>query len=168
MAEWTEKEIEELLAEMTKKAMTDAEFRKEVLEDATAALEKLAGRPLPRGASLKCIERDPNYQRTFVLPDMIDEERLDDESLANVAGGISVAAIVSVCAAAAGVGPDFFMCVAKACAADVSLLEKPLNDACLGQVCLWNEYGVSGSSSCAGKTCLKDFKASPSDPFFDD
>ena len=37
MAEWTEKELEELFGKMTQKSMTDAEFRKEVLEDATKA-----------------------------------------------------------------------------------------------------------------------------------
>ena len=104
MANWTQQEMEELMAKMTKKAMTDAAFRKEVLADANKALEKLAGKPLPEGASLKCIERDPNYQTTLVLPDLIDEERLDDESLQKVAGGISVALIVSVCAGAVGVG----------------------------------------------------------------
>ena len=41
MANWTQQEMEELIAKMTKKAMTDTEFRKEVLADATKALEKL-------------------------------------------------------------------------------------------------------------------------------
>ncbi len=110
MAEWTQKEIEELLAKMTRKAMTDAEFRKEVLADATSALEKLAGRALPEGVNLKCIERDPNYQSTFVLPDLLDEEKLDDEKLAQVAGGISVFGIISVCSGAVGFGPDAIVC----------------------------------------------------------
>ncbi len=129
MAEWTQKEIEELMAKMTGKAMTDPEFRREVLADATAALEKLAGRPLPEGASLKCIEKDPNYQNTLVLPDLIDEEKLDDSELANVAGGLTIIGIISVCAAALGIGPDVAACVldfspaegcaAKACAYNV-------------------------------------------------
>ena len=123
MANWTPKELEELLAEMTKKAMTDAEFRKEVLADATKALEKLAGRPLPEGASLKCIEKDPNYQTTFVLPDLIDEERLEDVGLQQVAGGVSFALILSYCAAAVGAGPDIGACGAKACAADFCMIE---------------------------------------------
>ncbi len=106
MAEWTEKELEELFGKMTQKSMTDAEFRKEVLEDATKALEKLAGKPLPEGASLKCIEKDPNYQTTLVLPDFIDEEKIDDGSLAEVAGGVNVALIVTICIAAGGVRPD--------------------------------------------------------------
>ncbi len=87
MAEWNQQEMEELIAKMTKKAMTDASFRKEVLEDATSALEKLAGKPLPEGMTLKCVERDPNFQNTLVLPDFVDEEKLDDGALSNVAGG---------------------------------------------------------------------------------
>ena len=113
MANWTQQELEELMAKMTTKAMTDAEFRKEVLADATKALEKLAGKPLPDGASIKCIEKDPNYQNTLVLPDMIDEEKLDDGSLQNVAGGVSIVLIISVCGAAAGVGPDVGICGIK-------------------------------------------------------
>ncbi len=140
MANWTEKELEELMAKMTKKAMTDAEFRKEVLADANKALEKLAGKPLPEGASLKCVERDPNYQSTLVLPDLIDEEKLNDESLQQVAGGISVAAIVSICLAAAGIGPDAGFCVRKACAAD----------ACLDQ-------GGGESGACGAQACYKDY-----------
>ena len=87
MAEWKQQEMEELIAKMTKKAMTDAAFRKEVLEDATSALEKLAGKPLPEGMTLKCVERDPNFQNTLVLPDFVDEEKLDEGALSNVAGG---------------------------------------------------------------------------------
>jgi len=87
MANWTQQELEELIAKMTKKAMTDTEFRKEVLADATKALEKLAGKPLPDGMSIKCVEKDPNFQNTLVLPDFVDEEKLDEGALSNVAGG---------------------------------------------------------------------------------
>ena len=87
MAEWKQQEMEELIAKMTKKAMTDAAFRKEVLEDATSALEKLAGKPLPEGMTLKCVEKDPNFRNTLVLPDFVDEEKLDEGALSNVAGG---------------------------------------------------------------------------------
>ncbi len=151
MAEWTQKEIEELMAEMTRKAMTDPEFRQEVLEDATVALEKLAGRPLPMGVSFKCIERDPNYQSTFVLPDLLDEEKLDDQSLTQVAGGVSVALIASVCIAAAGVGPDAAYCGYKACAADLSI-QGCGNRACAGEACIKDEIYVS--ENCAGHACF--------------
>ena len=90
MAEWKQQEMEELIAKMTKKAMTDAGFRKEVLEDATSALGKLAGKPLPEGMTLKCVEKDPNFRNTLVLPDFVDEEKLDDGALSNVAGGFKL------------------------------------------------------------------------------
>ena len=142
MANWTQQELEELLAKMTKKAMTDAEFRKEVLADANKALEKLAGKPLPEGASIKCVERDPNYQTTLVLPDLIDEEKLDDESLTSVAGGINIALIVTVCAGAMDVGPNVGACVTKFsvygnCGADACFAHKEVND----------------SNSCAHRSC---------------
>ncbi len=140
MANWTQQEMEELMEKMTKKAMTDAAFRKEVLADATKALEKLAGKPLPEGSSLKCIERDPNYQTTLVLPDLLDEEKLNDESLSSVAGGISAALIVSVCAIAAGVGPNVGGCVVKHCAAE----------AC-GADAGWE------LNMCGAKACAKDY-----------
>ena len=130
MANWTQQEMEELIAKMTKKAMTDAEFRKEVLADANKALEKLAGKPLPEGASIKCVEKDPNYQNTLVLPDFIDEEKLDDVSLQNVAGGVSIALIISVCGAAAGIGPDVGKCGAK-----VGGIEHCFNQECGADVC---------------------------------
>ena len=87
MANWTQQELDELIVKMTKKSMTDAEFRKEVLADANKALEKLAGKPLPEGASIKCVEKDPNYRNTLVLPDFVDEEKLEEGALSNVAGG---------------------------------------------------------------------------------
>ena len=142
MADWTQQELEELMAKMTKKAMTDAEFRKEVLADATAALEKLAGKPLPEGASLKCIERDPNYQTTLVLPDLIDEEKIDDESLQKVAGGISVALIVSVCAGAVGVGPNVGACMVKGCGANI----------CGADTCAM-QLATKDISPCAAHSC---------------
>ena len=135
MAEWNQQEMEELIAKMTKKAMTDASFRKEVLEDATSALEKLAGKPLPEGMTLKCVERDPNFQNTLVLPDLVDEEKLDEDSLSSVAGGISFALIISICAAAAGVGPDVATCGAKGGVAEY----------CKQQLC--------GQDTCRTRTC---------------
>ena len=71
---------------MQKKAMTDQEFRKAILEDANGALEKLAGKELPKGVKVKVIEQDPAYTATFVLPDLMPEE-MDMEELEKAAGG---------------------------------------------------------------------------------
>ena len=54
--EWTREEMEALYVNMQKKAMTDKEFRREILEDANSALEKLAGKELPKGVKVKADE----------------------------------------------------------------------------------------------------------------
>ncbi len=153
MANWTEKELEELMAKMTQKSMTDAEFRKEVLEDATAALEKLAGKPLPEGSSLKCIEKDPNYQATLVLPDLVDEEKIDDDSLQQVAGGISIALIVSFCIRAMGLGPDVGVCDKKICAADAcGAFWDWRSSMCAAQLC-GKHARTENTDGCAAHAC---------------
>lgn len=123
---WTQNEMEALYKEMQKKAMLDENFRKELLQDANAALEKLAGKKLPEGCNIKVVENDPAYTATFVLPDLISEELTADE-MDGAAGGISVLLIVSACGAAvatAGCGGD--ACGAQGCVADV---------ACAGKAC---------------------------------
>ena len=86
MATWTQQEMEELIAKMTKKAMTDAEFRKEVLADATKALEKLAGKPLPEppsgAGSLE--EGEARYRELDIRHQLlrqigIEEDRMDEK-----------------------------------------------------------------------------------------
>jgi hypothetical protein len=114
MTNWTKEEMEELLTKMNKLAMTDVEFRKELLADSNAALEKLAGKALPEGFNIKVIERDPDYQTTLVLPDLIDEECLDEEALDKVAGGISGILVLMICAVAVGGGHDAGICGAEA------------------------------------------------------
>ncbi len=153
MAEWTQQEIEKLMAEMTKKSMTDPEFRREVLEDANAALEKLAGRALPDGVSLKCIEKDPNYQNTFVLPDLLDEEKLDDESLSQVAGGIGVIGTVSVCGMAIGVGPDALACGVEHCAADACVAKAVFDGSCHWEACAAEAKRVDEKDDCYARAC---------------
>ena len=129
---WTQNEMEALYREMQKKAMVDEEFRKELLADTNAALEKLAGKKLPEGCNIKVIENDPSYTATFVLPDLISEEMTADE-MDGAAGGISVLLIVSACAAAvATVACAGDACGAQGCVADV---------VCAGKAC-----GAKGST----------------------
>lgn len=110
--QWTNNDAEKLYLEAQKKAMVDEEFRKELLEDANSALEKLSGQKLPEGMRLKVIENDPNYTATFVLPDMLSEE-IDTKDLDKAAGGISTLLVLSACGAAIKIGP----CPADACGA---------------------------------------------------
>ncbi len=84
---WTQEKINQLYMEVQRMAVTDEEFRKELLENTNTAIEKVAGEELPEGFKVKVIENDPAYAATFVLPPMASDELSDDE-LDAVAGGI--------------------------------------------------------------------------------
>lgn len=83
---WSNEKINEIYAKVQKMALTDEEFRKELLENTNAAIEEVAGEKLPEGFKVKVIENDPQYAATFVLGAMLPDE-LDDNDLENVAGG---------------------------------------------------------------------------------
>ena len=110
--EWTQEKLNELYLKIQRKAMTDEEYRKELLEDADAVIEREMGEKLPEGMKFHVIESDPEYNATFVLPDMLSEE-LEDEELDQVAGGFSFIIVASACAAAISTTS----CAANACAA---------------------------------------------------
>lgn len=112
--EWTKEEMEALYVDMQKKAMTDEDFRKEILADANKALAKLAGKELPEGMKIKVIEQDPAYTATFVLPDLASEE-MDMDELDKAAGGISFALVLTICAAAVPSTPTSDACGADIC-----------------------------------------------------
>lgn len=103
MRQWTQKEMDALYEEIQKKAMTDREFREKLLKDTNAAVEEMIGEPLPEGAKLKAVERDPAYTQEFVIPDFVGDE-LSQEELDKIADGdaqdmvgISYVLIVSIC-----------------------------------------------------------------------
>ena len=75
--EWTKEQMEETYQQVVKKAVTDEEFRKELLANPNEAISKVAGIP---------VEQDPSYQATFLLPPMLPED-VSDEDLEAVAGG---------------------------------------------------------------------------------
>ena len=101
---WSQEKINEIYMKVQKMAVTDEEFRKELLESPNSAIEKVAGEKLPEGFDVKVIENDPEYAATFVLPPMLPDE-LDDSDLERVAGGHCLID---------------FGCGADACAADLS------------------------------------------------
>ena len=110
--EWTQENLNELYLKVQKQALTDEEFRKDLLSDPNAVIEKETGEKLPEGFKIQVIESDPAYTATFVLPDLVGEE-LEDGELDQVAGGFSFILVASACAAALSVGG----CAADACAA---------------------------------------------------
>ena len=103
--EFTQDKINQIFAEVQIKATTNESFRKALLADPKQTISKEIGTELPDSFNIKIIENDPNYNATFVLPDMISEE-LDEDDLDAVAGG------------ACGIDGA---CGANACAANVSI-----------------------------------------------
>lgn len=80
------------------------------MEDANSALEKLAGKELPKGVKVKVIEQDPAYTATFVLPDLMPEE-MDMEELEKAAGGMGMGCLTDI----SGCDTHFNPCEAKGC-----------------------------------------------------
>lgn len=84
--EWTQTKINEVYIKTVNLAMTDKEFRKKLLENPNAAIERITGETLPENYAVKVIENDPAYLATFTLPPLISNEMSDDD-LDFVAGG---------------------------------------------------------------------------------
>jgi hypothetical protein len=85
---WTQEKVNETYLRASNLAAKDKAFRAELLSNPNAAVEKLAGEPLPENFNIKIIESDPTYSATFVLPLMLSNDLSDDE-LAAVAGGVT-------------------------------------------------------------------------------
>ncbi len=87
MAEWNEAEAEKVLAQISKRAATDPEFRKEALSDPKSAVKKLSGQDVPPNFKLRFVENQ-GANLTLVLPDPVSKEgELSDSELEQVAGG---------------------------------------------------------------------------------
>ena len=101
---WTQEKINEIYTEVQRTAMTDEEFRKELLQEPSADIEKIAGEKLSKDFKVNVVESDPAYSATFVLPPLVSEE-LDEDDLDMVAGGVCLAD----------------GCAADACGGDISI-----------------------------------------------
>ncbi len=88
MSQWTKEEIESLRVEISKKAATDAEFRKEILANPKKTIESICGKKIPEEFSIDVIENKPGVVKTFVLPNLISDSLSKEEMLA-IAGGRS-------------------------------------------------------------------------------
>lgn len=83
---WTEEKINEIYEAAMRAAMTDEEFRAELLKEPVASIEKLTGVKIPEGFNLKVLEEEPDYDMTILLPPMADDN-LSEEELEQVSGG---------------------------------------------------------------------------------
>lgn len=115
---WSQEEMNILYSQIQKKAAVDIEFRKRLIENPKVVIEEISNRTLPEGFNVKFIERDPNYNLTFAIPDFIGEA-VDDSILDGVAGGVDADVVpfllvLGACAAAVTLGP----CVVNACGAN--------------------------------------------------
>lgn len=87
MPEWTQQEIDQTLEEISRRSMTDPEFRKTALSNPAAAVSEVNPKPIPEGFSVRFAD-NTGSTKTVVLPDPIsDAEELSDAELEEVAGG---------------------------------------------------------------------------------
>ena len=75
-------------AKLIAKAIEDTDFRKALLDDPKAAIEKEFNSSVPEGLSIKVVEEEPNTL-TLMLPQQIagEGDTLSDEQLEAVSGG---------------------------------------------------------------------------------
>ena len=74
------------------RASVDRRFRKGLLTDPRATIEKTYGQPLPPNLRLKFVTKDPDCDAMFVLPDLVTgeaegEAELARDNLDRVSGG---------------------------------------------------------------------------------
>jgi hypothetical protein len=81
----TKEEQGKKMGQIIAKAWADEAFKQRLLADATAVLKE-EGVPVPHGLTVKAVE---NSRKVFhlVIPPKAPEGQLDDEQLAQVAGG---------------------------------------------------------------------------------
>ena len=84
MTPWSPQKLNETMAEIQKRSVTDSDFRALALKDASAAVEAVTGEPLPAGAKLRFVNQ--LEEMTVVLPPAADGE-LTEAQLEQVAGG---------------------------------------------------------------------------------
>jgi hypothetical protein len=84
--QWTAEQAQAVVNTALSRAATDGEFRKLALADANAAVEQVAGQPLPEGFRVRVLERE-GFDITLVLRDPVVDGELSDSELERVAGG---------------------------------------------------------------------------------
>jgi hypothetical protein len=96
MADWTNNELEQALAEVARRSSVDLDFRTLALTDPLAALAKINSKPLPQDIKSIYFHDNSNGALHMSLPDPIPGiEELTEAELAAAAGAVtSIAADV--------------------------------------------------------------------------
>ena len=113
---WSQEAIEKIYIEVQNKSMVDKSFREKLLKDPITTISETFDVQFPDGFKIRVVENSPQYNATYVLPDLLSDE-LSDDDLDDVAGGIAFLIGISACAAAISVSA----CGANGCAANVSI-----------------------------------------------
>lgn len=104
MLNFSNEEIQKAYKEIRKRAVIDKGFRELLIKNPNLAIKQVTGKELPSEFKIKIIESDPNYNMTFVLPEMVTE-KISDEELEGIAAGackIQACADFDPCAVEAG------------------------------------------------------------------
>ncbi|HBV95599.1 MAG: hypothetical protein JL50_09925 [Peptococcaceae bacterium BICA1-7] len=86
MNNWTEEEVQKVVAQIGQRAASDPAFRKLCLADPAGAVKEVSGKDLPQGLKVRFVENEGAHM-TFVLPDPAGPGELGEEDLDKVAGG---------------------------------------------------------------------------------
>lgn len=95
MAEWTEKEISEVVKKVAKHASEDAKFHALALSNPAEAIKKASGKAVPANVKVKFMALG-GADLAFVLPDPATDKELSDKDLESVAGGRCKISSISV------------------------------------------------------------------------
>ena len=86
MNNWTEEEVQKVVAQIGQRAASDPAFRKLCLADPAGAVKEVSGKDLPQGLKVRFVE-NAGAHMTFVLPDTVNAGELGEAELNRVAGG---------------------------------------------------------------------------------
>jgi hypothetical protein len=86
--QWTAEDTKKVAATIMRRAATEPAFREKALKNPNAAIQEVAGKPLPTGVNVRFVENQPGATMTFVLPDPVSASKeLSEAEMEQVAGG---------------------------------------------------------------------------------
>jgi hypothetical protein len=85
---WTPEDTKLVAAAIMRRSATEPAFREKALKNPNAAIQEVAGKPLPTGVTVRFVENQPGATMTFVLPYPVSASKeLSEQELEQVAGG---------------------------------------------------------------------------------